>query len=190
LNGEKCQEERFPGFFPFYLRSCFIRLMGAAVGVSSGVTGGRSVFTSAAALEVTRPGDSERKKRHLQSLTSYIRQYHPESRTLLCSGQPSFADDRKSSCAECIVAALLIIKGFISVVKLILPGRYPKGTKLHWVVQGGCSGCPLLQSFSCHLLGQDETKSSFKFFPLKRLTCSNQGDYTAGIKVDKGWAIY
>jgi hypothetical protein len=48
----------------------------------------------------------ERKNRHLQSLTSYIRQYSPEPRTPLCSG---------------------------------------------------------------HLLGQDGTKSSFKFFPLQGL---------------------
>ena len=102
----------------------------------NGEQGGGAFPRNTAALEVTRPGDSERKKRHLQSLTSYIRQYHPEPKTLLCSGQPSFADDRKSSCAECIVAALFMIQGFISVVKLILPARYPKGTKLHWVVQG------------------------------------------------------
>ncbi|MGD8915617.1 MAG: hypothetical protein PVH35_03395, partial [Syntrophobacterales bacterium] len=39
----------------------------AAAGVSSGVTGGRPVLTFAAALEVTRPGNSERKNSHLQS---------------------------------------------------------------------------------------------------------------------------
>ena len=102
-----------------------------------------------------------------------IRPDHPESRTLLCSGQLPFADDRKSSCAERIVAALLIIKGFASVVKLILPGCYPKGTKLYWVVQGGCSGCPLLQRFPCHLLGQEETKSTFKFSPLQVLVVAD-----------------
>ena len=64
----------------------------------------------------------------------------------------SLSYDRESSFTERIVAALLIIKGFVFVVKFILPGCYLKSAQLYWVVPSGCSRCALLQSFPCHLL--------------------------------------
>ena len=55
--------------------------------------------------------------------------------------------DRESSSAERIVAGLLIIKGFVFVVRFILPGCYPENPEQHWVVPSGCSRCAQLQSF-------------------------------------------
>ena len=77
------------------------------------------------------------------------------------------AEDRGSFYTERIVAALFIMETFVSVARFILPGCYPEGTKLHWLVPDGCSRCALLQSFPCHLLGQEETESSFDSLQFK-----------------------